>query len=116
MPMPLVIASLLLSFFLAFLVTTKVLPFMILRMKARRITGIDVNKYEKPKVAEMGGICVWLGFSAGIIASIFVFSYLKWIEIDLTFLLAGFTTTVMVGFLGVIDDLMLSDVIPQRGK
>ena len=106
MPMPLVIASLLLSFFLAFLVTTKVLPFMILRMKARRITGIDVNKYEKPKVAEMGGICVWLGFSAGIIASIFVFSYLKWIEIDLTFLLAGFTTTVMVGFLGVIDDLI----------
>jgi UDP-N-acetylglucosamine--dolichyl-phosphate N-acetylglucosaminephosphotransferase len=54
----------------------------------------------------MGGICVWLGFTTGIIASIFVFSYLKWIEINLAFLLAGFSTIAMVGFLGVIDDLI----------
>jgi UDP-N-acetylglucosamine--dolichyl-phosphate N-acetylglucosaminephosphotransferase len=104
--MLLVLASLFFSFFLAFLVTARVLPFMIARMKQRHITGIDANKIGRPKIAEMGGICVWLGFTTGIIASIFVFSYLKWIEINLTFLLAGFSTIAMVGFLGVIDDLI----------
>ncbi len=106
MPMPAVIATLLLCFFVAFIVTNKFLPFLIARMKARHITGIDMNKFNKPKISEMGGICVWLGFSAGIIVSIFMFSYLEWIEINLTFLLAGFSTIVMVGFLGVIDDLI----------
>ena len=106
MPMPEVIITLLLCFFIAFLATNRFLPFLIARMKKRRITGIDMNKYTKPKIAEMGGICVWLGFSAGILTSIFIFSYLEWIEINLTFLLAGFSTIAMVGFLGVVDDLV----------
>ncbi len=103
---PLAIATLLLCFFSAFLVTNYFLPFLISRMRKRGIVGIDMNKLSKPKVVEMGGICVWLGFSTGILASIFVFSYLKWIEISLTFLLAGFGTIAMVGFLGVIADLV----------
>ncbi len=106
MPMPTVIATLLLCFFFAFVVTNKFLPFLIVRMKKRHITGTDMNKFNKPKIPEMGGICVWLGFSAGIITSIFLFSYLEWIQINLTFLLAGFSTIVMIGFLGVIDDLI----------
>ncbi len=106
MLMPMVIATLLLCFFMAFLATNKFLPFLIARMKNRHITGIDMNKFNKPKIPEMGGICVWLGFSAGIITSIFMFSYLEWIQINLTFLIAGFSTIIMVGFLGVIDDLI----------
>ena len=103
--LPLIIA-LLLCFFSAFFVTDYFLPFLIARMKKRNLVGIDMNKVDKPKVSEMGGICVWLGFSTGIISSIFVFSYLKWIDVNLTFLLAGLSTIAMVGFLGVVDDLV----------
>jgi len=100
------LATLLLCFFFSFAVTNYFLPFLISRMKKRGIVGIDMNKFSKPKVAEMGGICVWLGFSTGIISSIFVFSYLGWIEVNLSFLLAGLSTIAMVGFLGVVDDLV----------
>lgn len=104
--MQLLIFTLVLCFSSAFFITNYFLPFLISRMEKRRILGIDMNKFSKPKVAEMGGIGVWLGFSTGIILSIFVFSYLKWIDINLTFLLAGLSTIAMVGVLGVIDDLV----------
>jgi len=104
--MQLLIITLLACFGSAFAVTNYFLPFLISRMKKRGIVGIDLNKIDKPKVSEMGGICIWLGFSTGIIASIFIFSYLKWIDINLTFLLAGLSTIAMVGFLGVVDDLV----------
>lgn len=104
--MELLVLTLALCFSSAFFVTNYFLPFLISRMEKRGIVGIDMNKFSKPKVAEMGGIGVWLGFSTGIILSIFVFSYLKWIDINLTFLLAGLSTIAMVGFLGVLDDLV----------
>ncbi len=98
--------TLALSFFSSFLVAYAILPFIIERMLARGIHGVDLNKLEKPRVAEMGGTAVWLGFSAGILASIFSFSYLNSLELNLTLLLAGFSTVMLVGFLGVIDDLI----------
>ena len=106
MSMLLFAGTMLLCFFAAFFMADYFLPLLIARMKKRGLVGIDMNKFGKPKVPEMGGICVWLGFSTGIIASIFVFSYLKWIEVNLTLLLAGLSTIAMVGFLGVIDDLV----------
>lgn len=104
--MLLLLATLALCSFSALFVTNYFLPLFVLRMKKRGIVGIDMNKFSRPRVSEMGGICVWLGFSTGIIASIFVFSYLGWVKIDLTFLLAGFSTIAMVGFLGLIDDIV----------
>ncbi len=98
--------TLLLSFIVSFALTNRFLPFLIARMRKRNILGIDVNKINKPKVAEMGGVIVWIGFSSGILLAIFCFSYLNSIELDLTYLLAGYATIAMVGFLGVIDDLI----------
>jgi UDP-N-acetylglucosamine--dolichyl-phosphate N-acetylglucosaminephosphotransferase len=100
------LVTLIVSFFSAYFITNYFLPLLVSRMKKRKIVGIDMNKFDKPKISEMGGICVWLGFSTGIIASIFMFSYLKWIDINLGFVLAGLSTVAMVGFLGVIDDLV----------
>ncbi len=54
----------------------------------------------------MGGIAVWLGFSAAIMLSIFFYSYTNSFELNLTILLAGFSTIAMVGFLGLVDDLI----------
>ena len=98
--------SLALSFACSFAIAYKVVPFIIERMKMRDICGIDMNKLQKPKVPELGGIGVLLGFSGGILAAIFIFSYLNGILLNLTLLLAGFSTVILVGFLGVIDDLI----------
>jgi len=43
-----------------------VIPWLIPRLKARGIVGTDLNKPGKPKIAEMGGIAVVVGFFAGV--------------------------------------------------
>ena len=98
--------SLALSFVCSFAIAYKVVPFIIERMKIRGICGRDMNKLQDLKVPELGGIGVLLGFSGGILAAIFMFSYLSGILLNLTLLLAGFSTVILVGFLGVIDDLI----------
>ncbi len=106
MLMYLFVLTLLVSFASAFFITNYFMPLLISRMQKRGIVGRDMNKHGNKKVAEMGGICVWLGFSTGIITSLFLFSYLDWVELRLSFLLAGLSTIAMVGFLGVVDDLV----------
>ena len=91
----------------AFIVTFLITPFVIKRFKARGIVGKDINKLGKPEVAEMGGITVLLGFSFAIMFSIFLFSYLGFFkQLNLTALLAGFITIVLIGILGIVDDLI----------
>ncbi|MCX6801590.1 MAG: hypothetical protein NT067_00605 [Candidatus Diapherotrites archaeon] len=98
-----------LFFLCAFTATFLVLPKLIGRMKKRGLVGKDMNKAGMPEIPEMGGIAVWLGFSSAIMLSIFFYSYLQNFfpfEMDLTMLLAGFATIAMVGFLGLMDDLL----------
>ncbi len=95
----LIIAS---SFLLAFLVV----PFIGDRMKKRGLVSADLNKYDGRKVPEMGGIGVWFGFSFSVMLAIFIFTYFGLIEINLTVLLAGLSTMIIVGFLGLVDDLI----------
>ncbi len=90
------------SFAVVFLMT----PFIIERMQKRGLTGKDMNKCNKPEVAEMGGISVIFGLAFGIIAAIFCFTYLKMIRFDLTLLLAALLTVLLVGFIGIVDDLI----------
>lgn len=101
-----VLFSALLSLAAAFLVTYLITPFLAKKLEVRGLVGIDMNKASKPKVSEMGGIAVMLGFSFGITTAIFLFSYLSLIQINLTVLLAGFSTILLVGFLGMVDDLI----------
>lgn len=92
----------LLSFFACYLT----MPFFISKIKKRGLTGIDMNKLLKPKIPELGGISVWLGFSLGVMSAIFLATYFGFISLNLVVLLAGFSTIVMVGFLGLVDDLI----------
>ncbi len=103
MSLPVVV---LLCLFASFLVTFVSMPFLIYRLKRRGIVGKDLNKFNKPKVAEMGGIGVWMGVAFGTILAIACFTYLRLVELNLALLLAAFATIMMVGFLGVVDDLI----------
>ena len=95
-----------LSFIIAAFSVIVIAPKFISRMKLEGLTGKDMNKFNKPQVAELGGAVVFLGFTFGVFASIFVATYLNWINIELSFLLGGFCTIAVIAFVGVIDDII----------
>lgn len=90
----------------SFIVVWVMTPFIVERMRLRGITGKDMNKFSKPAVAEMGGISVMFGLAFGVIVAIFCFTFLRIIKIDLTLLLAALLTVLLVGFIGIVDDLI----------
>jgi len=91
---------------LSFLAVFLLAPPFIRRMHDQGLVGKDMNKFTKPPVAELGGVVVFLGFSAGVFISILFGTYLHWIDIELTLLLGGFCTIAMITFIGVIDDII----------
>lgn len=96
----------LIIFAISFIVTFSIVPLLIPRLRARGLVGIDMNKIEKPKVPELGGIFIVMGFSAGVMASIFMHTYLNMLQLNLTMLLAAFATILIIAFIGLIDDLI----------
>ncbi len=91
----------------AFLVTGFVMPKLIARLKQQGLSGRDMNKPKKPEVAEMGGIGVFFGFVSAIMLALFLYSYLGvFLDVNLTAILAASSTIVIIGFIGLVDDLL----------
>jgi len=91
---------------IAIITVLLIMPPFIRRMHAQGFLGKDMNKYNKPQVAELGGVVVFLGFALGVFSAIFIATYLKLFTIELSLLLAGFCTISMICFIGVIDDII----------
>ncbi len=69
------------------------------------LVGKDMNKYNRPEVAEGGGVAVILGMASGL----FLYLFLKSIfghPTHLTEIYAITTTVVLAGFIGFIDDIL----------
>ena len=69
------------------------------------LVGKDMNKYERPVVAEGGGVAVILGMVSGL----FLYLFLKSIfghPTHLTEIYAITTTVVLAGFIGFMDDIL----------
>ncbi len=90
----------------SFVITYGTVPFVIQRMRLRKIVGKDMNKIGKPLVPEMGGIAIFFGFCFGVLVAIFLASFFHLIRVDLPILFAGFSTILLTAFLGVFDDLI----------
>ena len=89
---------LIIIFLVGFLVTLKILPFIIKFMKKKDYIGYDIHKNAQPKVAESGGIALVIGFT---IASIFLVLFFPALFNEaLIFLL----TVISAGVIGFIDD------------
>ncbi|MFH1751043.1 MAG: hypothetical protein ABH863_05165, partial [Candidatus Micrarchaeota archaeon] len=89
------------SLFLAFLSALATTPFIIFNSRKVGILGVDRNKRGE-KLPEMGGIAIVAGTSVGILAGItFGFN----LGLDTQVLLAALSTVVIMGILGIIDDL-----------
>ncbi|MEM3638067.1 MAG: hypothetical protein QXX17_00410 [Conexivisphaerales archaeon] len=81
-------------------VTFTLLPYLIPRLIKYGITGLDIHKIDKPVRAEMGGLSILIASLIGL-----ALAYPLLDPISLTFF-AAFATVILVGLIGVIDDLM----------
>jgi UDP-N-acetylglucosamine--dolichyl-phosphate N-acetylglucosaminephosphotransferase len=75
-------------------------PWLIPRLKAQGIVGRDLNKPDKPEVAEMGGIAVVVGFFVGV-SVIYAFDGIESVD------LFNISLSAVLGaaFVGMMDDL-----------
>lgn len=91
---------------ISIVVVLLIMPSFIKRMHIQGFVGKDMNKYSKPKIAELGGTITFLGFSFGLFSAIFLSTYLNAFNIELGLLLAGFSTIALITFIGFIDDII----------
>ena len=96
----------------SFAITFGFSKILIPRLKRFGFVGRDVNKPDKPEVAEMGGIAIIAGFTAGILLAIFFHTFFG-AEFELIPILAGLITIHALSFMGIVDDLLN---IPQYIK
>lgn len=92
---------------IAFLTTLVLLPRFIRKARSIGLVGKDMNKYNKPKVAEAGGISFIFGFLFAILFYIFLETFYfsrGGGNLSLVFVIA--TTVLLAGFLGFIDDIL----------
>ncbi len=80
-----------------------IVPWLIPKLKAKGIVGKDINKPDKPEIAEMGGIAVIIGFFAGVSALV----ALQGIKDDYlrNLLNVSLSAILGAGFVGIMDDL-----------
>lgn len=76
------------------------------RLKRFGITGNDVNKPDRPEVAEMGGISIVAGFTAGVLLAVFAYSFLGFTGINILHVLAALITVHTIAFIGMVDDIL----------
>jgi len=106
--------SLLAVLAVSFAFTYVSLPWFIPRLLKAGISGKDMNKPGRIVVAEMGGFAIVGGFIMGVLLAIALSTFrISTSELNLTYLLAGLSTILLTGLIGVIDDLLLLD---QRVK
>jgi UDP-N-acetylglucosamine--dolichyl-phosphate N-acetylglucosaminephosphotransferase len=99
---PLLIAPLILSFF----ITLLFLPSWIKRAKMAGLTGKNMNKYEKAEIAEGGGITVITGFLAGILFYIALKTFYFNSTGNLIEIFALISSIMIISFIGMIDDVL----------
>lgn len=89
----------------SFLTTYVLSHFLVPRLKRFGMVGKDVNKPDSPEVAEMGGISIVAGFTAGLLLAIFFDSFFGF-NFNLVYVLAAIITIHSVSFMGIVDDLL----------
>ena len=89
----------------SFLTTYILSHFLVPRLKRFGMVGKDVNKPDQPEVAEMGGIAIVAGFTAGLLLAIFFDSFFGF-NFNLVYVLAAIITIHSVSFMGIVDDLL----------
>ena len=97
---------LLITIFLSFLTTFLVMPFWIKRAHLEKLTGRDMNKRNKKKVAEGGGIPVLAGFIIGVLFYIAIRTFYFKDNLSTDEIFALLSVVLIASIVGMIDDLL----------
>ena len=97
---------LLLPLFVSFYVTLILLPGWVKRAKRFGLFGKDMNKYDKPKVAEAGGVMVVAGFILGILFYIALKTFYFQTNETIVNIFALTTSILILAGIGIIDGLL----------
>ena len=96
-----------LIFTVSFLVSFAGFLIMIPRFKEAGIVGRNKNSLRQEEIAEMGGLVIVAGYSAGIILIISLKTFFGLFTlVGLTSILAAFSTIMIVSLIGIFDDLI----------
>jgi UDP-N-acetylglucosamine--dolichyl-phosphate N-acetylglucosaminephosphotransferase len=87
----------------SFLATLIIVPWYINKLAERGLTGVDKNKFHKPKIPEMGGLAVVIGFVAGVSTLLVINKVLE--EDEFPILAAPLLAVVGAALTGIMDDL-----------
>ncbi len=98
------ILGLIAVFLTAFIVTLIITPLIIKKEIDAGIIGKDMHKPIKRKIANMGGLSVAIGVTTAIILAIGLKTFFH-TSIDLTIIMAGLITILLINFMGIFDDL-----------
>jgi len=99
--MEVIFLLMLFSFFLTFLT----LPFFIKKLNQAKIVGLDVNKKDRPAVAEMGGLAIISSFLGSIFLLIVLVLFFNY-KFNLWHIIAASLSALAVAFIGIVDDLI----------
>lgn len=95
---------------IAFAVTYLLTPLLIPRLVSVRLVGKDMNKAGTPEVPEMGGFTIIAGFVCGVLFFIGVSTFGNGHlheSFNLTLILAGLSTILIMALVGIVDDLFV---------
>lgn len=103
-----------LIFFISFALTFSISPWFICQLKRAGIVGRDLHKPGQPDVAEMGGLVIVAGFSAGVVMAIAIEVFFgNIIPLSLVSTFAVLSTVLLISLIGIVDDLIF---LPQGIK
>ena len=106
------IGSFILSMLCSFFLTKKLIPFF----KRNDIIALDLHKKNKPKIANSGGIPVFISVIFGLMFFIAIQTFIFNTTSQILYLFAGMMTILLISLIGFFDDLNISDVIKGKTK
>ena len=93
------------AFCMSFSITYYSMIKLIKKLKSSDITGIDVNKIEKPRIPEMGGLSAVIGFSLGTTLTLGIVKYFDSINEVPT--LTAISVICIASLIGLLDDISI---------
>jgi UDP-N-acetylglucosamine--dolichyl-phosphate N-acetylglucosaminephosphotransferase len=97
---------LLTCFALSFLTAYILTPVWIKAAHKIELTGKDMHRYDKPEIAEMGGLVVNAGFLMGVLTYIGLSTFYFKHNTNLIYILAAISTCLIIMLVGIMDDLL----------
>ncbi|MBU2612707.1 MAG: glycosyl transferase family 4 [Nanoarchaeota archaeon] len=91
---------------MSFLITLVLTPIWIKRAKKEKLTGQDVHKLKKEKIAEAGGISVLIGFIIGVFLYVSLKTFFFETELNLIRILGLLCVMFFAAIVGIFDDFL----------